>query len=255
MTWLLRRRPRPRAPLRMYVFPHSGGTPGEYLRWADALPDVEVHGVQFPGRGGRYTEAPFTRMAPAVAALLAAVEFRAPFVFFGHSLGALVAYETALALRAAGRPQPLRLYASAYRAPHLHDPGPDLSGLAGAALVAAIERDHGPLPAIVKDDPELLEMTLPVLQADLGIVASYRYAPRPPLDCPVSVLGGAGDHETPEQLAAWDRHTTAGADVRLFPGGHFYFRERDDDLLQHLAERSHDDLSRTRTVESPDALP
>jgi surfactin synthase thioesterase subunit len=255
MSWLLCRRPRPAAPLRLYVLPHSGGTPGEYLRWADKLPDIEVHGVQLPGRGGRYAEQPYTRMEPAVAALLDAVDFRPPYALFGHSLGALVAYETALALRTAGRPGPVRLYASAYRAPHLHEPGADLSELDGPALVAAIERDHGPLPAELRADPDLLDLALPVLRADLSIVAGYRSAPAPPLECPISVLGGDTDTETAGQLAAWDRYTTAGADVRMFPGGHFYFREHDDELLRHLAERAHGDLPWSRTVGSADALP
>src|SRR2546421_456760 len=93
--WLACRERRPDAAFRLYCFPHSGGSAGEFVRWADQMPDVEVFGVQLPGRGGRYQEPAFTRMSSLVEAMVAQVPFHGPFVFFGHSLGALVAYEVA----------------------------------------------------------------------------------------------------------------------------------------------------------------
>ncbi|WP_113700762.1 thioesterase II family protein [Nonomuraea lactucae] len=240
--WLLCRLRRPGARLRMYCFPHSGGSAGEYLRWSGAFPGVELWGVQLPGRGGRHAEPPLTSMAQVVSALVSEVEFGVPFVLFGHSLGALIAYETAIALRERGLPQPAGLCLSAYGAPHLHEPGTDLTGLDGPALVEAIEREHGPLPGHVADDPELLELMLPVLRADLTIVSTYRHTPAEPLACPLVVLGGEGDRETGERLTAWGRYTTGPCRVRTFPGDHFYFRERLDDVLRHLAT-SLDELS------------
>ncbi|MFJ6573342.1 thioesterase II family protein [Streptomyces sp. NPDC091292] len=233
--WLLCRERRAAARLRMYCFPHSGGSPGEYLRWSDALPGVEVWGVQFPGRGSRLDEPPVPDMERLVTELVSEAGFEGPCVFFGHSLGALVAYETALALRERGLPGPVRLYLSAYRAPHLHEPGPDLSRLHGPGLIAAIESRHGPLPDEVKSDPDLRELLLPALKADLTVVATYRPAPyMRPLDCPLTVLGGHDDEESGERLTAWRRYTTGHCDVRSFPGDHFYFRENTDDFLRFL---------------------
>ncbi|RKH39255.1 thioesterase, partial [Corallococcus sp. AB050B] len=98
--------------MRLFCFPHSGGSVGEYVRWADLLPDLEVWGVQFPGRGARAEEAPFTRLNELVDALVRAVDFGASFAFFGHSLGALVAFETARRLRDLGRTPPDALFLS-----------------------------------------------------------------------------------------------------------------------------------------------
>ncbi|MGW2352525.1 thioesterase II family protein [Actinacidiphila glaucinigra] len=240
LRWLLCRARRPDARLRMYCFPHSGGSPGEYMRWSDALPDVELWGVQPPGRGSRLAEPPTTSVAEFVTRLVSEAEFTGPYVFFGHSLGALLAYETARALRDRGLPGPTRLYLSAFRAPHLHQPGPDLGRLDGARLIAAIEEQHGPLPDEVKDDPELQELLLPALRADLTLVAGYRHTPAEPLDCPLSILGGADDEDTRDGLTPWASHTTGSCDVRTFPGDHFYFRENTDDFLRFLAAGLHE---------------
>jgi surfactin synthase thioesterase subunit len=235
--WLLCRRRRPSAPLRMYCFPHSGGSAGEYMRWSDGLDPVEVWGLQPPGRGDRIDEDPVTAMPDLVEALVEQVTFEPPYVFFGHSLGALVAYETARALRDRGRPGPELLCLSAYQAPYLHRPGVPVHELDGPELIDAIEREHGPLPAEVRDDPELQALVLPVLRADLTIVSTYTHVPAEPLDHPLLVLGGSDDRETLDGLATWSRYTTGDCHVEIFPGDHFYFREQTDDVLRFLAAR------------------
>jgi phthiocerol/phenolphthiocerol synthesis type-I polyketide synthase E len=236
--WLLCRRRRPEARLRVYCFPHSGGSPGEYMAWTEALPEVELWGVQAPGRGSRAGEPPFTSMPELVDAVVGEVDFVAPYVFFGHSLGALVAYEVAVALRDAGRPGPEKLWVSGSRAPHLRRPDRGLHRLHGRELAAAVDEEYGAIAPELLAAPDLLEMLLPVLRADLAIGGGYQARPRPPLDCPITVLGGEDDRERGDLLTAWRRHTTGSFEVRTFPGGHFYFRERRDDVLRHLAERA-----------------
>ncbi|MBC3842411.1 thioesterase [Streptacidiphilus sp. 4-A2] len=104
--WLLCREPRPQARMRLYCLPHSGGSAGEFLFWADGLPGYEVWGVQPPGRGERIEEEPYTAMPELVRALADEAEFTGPYALFGHSLGAAVAYELASELRARGRELP-----------------------------------------------------------------------------------------------------------------------------------------------------
>ncbi|GAA3854221.1 alpha/beta fold hydrolase [Saccharothrix violaceirubra] len=231
--WLPRRHKRPDAPLRLYVFPHSGGSAGEYLLWADDLPRVEVVGVQAPGRGGRVEEDAYTRMSDLVAAVVAEAAFTGPFAFFGHSLGAVVAYEVALALRAAGREGPRHLYASAHEAPHRTVPRPH--ALDDASLIAAVEAEHGPLPAEIHEDAEWRSLVLGGLRGDLGIVSTYGRTTAPPLDCPITAFAGADDEVAADDVAAWAGCTTGPFRLRVFAGGHFYFREQHDDILRFLA--------------------
>jgi phthiocerol/phenolphthiocerol synthesis type-I polyketide synthase E len=233
--WLLCRKRRPDAPMRLYCFPHSGGSAGEYLRWSDGLPDVEVWGLQLPGRGARLQEAPLITMTDLVSALVDQVDFSPPFAFFGHSLGALVAYETAQALRMCGRTQPQQLVLSAYAAPHLHQPGPAVQDLDGPSLLRAIEQAYGVLPPELHENPELQQLVVSGLRADLSILARYGHGHADPLDVPLTVLGGSDDEETPQRLAAWSTYTRAAFTLRVFPGDHFYFREQTHDVLGFLA--------------------
>ncbi|GAB3838660.1 type I polyketide synthase [Kribbella italica] len=235
--WTLRRRERPQAPLRMYCFPHSGGSAGEYLTWTDGLTDVELWAVQLPGRGGRMAETPYESMEALVKDFVEETELVAPFVFFGHSLGALVAYEVARALRDAGRPGPRQLYVSAARAPHLDRLSEGVHELANVELVAAIEARYGRLPAELTGNQEMLDLMLPALRGDLTVVANYRAEPAAPLECPITVFGGRDDDEPVEALTAWQTYTTGPFETQLFAGDHFYFRERTDEFLHHLAER------------------
>ena len=241
--WTLCRARRQDAGIRLYCFPHSGGSPGEYLRWADQLPDAEVWGVQLPGHGSRVHEPALTDMADLVEAIVANIEFESPFAFFGHSLGSLVAYETARVLRERGLPGPTRLFVSAAKPPHLHRPGPPLHGLSTEELLAAVERTYGALPSVIRDDPETCELVLSGLRADLRIVATYQHQPSARLDCPIEVFGGRADDERLDELAQWLLHTTDTCRLRMFAGDHFYFREQPDEFLAalagSLAQRAH----------------
>jgi surfactin synthase thioesterase subunit len=255
--WLLCRRRRPEAALRLYCFPHSGGSPGEYLRWSDHVPGVELWAVQLPGRGSHHG-APHARMDALVDDLVGHAEFTGPMAFFGHSLGSLVAYETAVALRDRGLPGPRVLYVSAHEAPHLHRPGPRVDDL-DHDLVSTIEQLYGPLPPDVVADPDLLEMVLTTLRADLSVVASYRDPGHAALDAPVVALGGAADRVTADELRAWRKHTTGPSQLRMFPGGHFYFRGDSDAVQQwlaaDLAERAAGALPRPCAMGPADAVP
>ncbi|MBL1103940.1 thioesterase [Streptomyces sp. 5-8] len=231
--WLVRRRRRPEASLRLYCFPHSGGSPGEYVRWADELPDVEVWGIQPPGRGTRVMETPLDSIDTFVQGLVESVDFAGPFVFFGHSLGGLTAFETARALRAAGRPLPERLVLSAYPAPHLPHPRSPLHTLGDDELLAAVNERYGGLPAPLLADPELVRLVLPAYRADFTIFETYQHVRQEPLDIPISVLGGESDLASP-YLPQWREHTTAECTVELFPGGHFYLREHPEAFMQAL---------------------
>ncbi|WP_333771389.1 thioesterase II family protein [Streptomyces sp. IBSBF 2435] len=236
--WLVRRCARPSARLRLYCFPHSGGLPGEYLSWFEALADVECWGVQSPGRGSRIAETPLRDVHRMVEEFLGVfAPPQEPYAFFGHSLGALVAFETARALRDRGAPQPRFLLLSSCPPPAAPRDGRHLADLDDAGLLALTEERYGPLPA----DPALLALVMPLYRADLAAYETYRYRPGPPLGLPVRVVGGDQD-TTGDVLAGWGRETTGPFGVSLLPGGHFYLRGRPQrrELLRITGELLHD---------------
>jgi surfactin synthase thioesterase subunit len=250
--WLACRLRRPDARVRLFCFPHSGGSAGEYLRWADVLPDVEVWGVQLPGRGARTEEAPFTRVRALVEALVDAADFGPPFAFFGHSLGALVAFETARRLRDLGRAPPAWLVLSAYPAPHLPSRTQPTSHLGEDGLLDALDRMYGEMAVEIREDAELRELILPALRADLALVESHRHEDGAPLECVMTVTGGTLDDLGRDELEPWRRHTTGPFRLHLLPGGHFYLREPEqraallrllDETLRHPDTSPRKDLN------------
>jgi surfactin synthase thioesterase subunit/glycosyltransferase involved in cell wall biosynthesis len=200
---------------RLFWFPHAGG--GAKSAFAPAIPHVAI---RLPGRESRLAEAPFERMAPLVDALLKAIEpyTAEPFAFFGHSMGAAVAFELARALRRRGLPLPRLLIASAARAPqfrrnHAPSPAPPDAELLASLGIAA----------------ELAAAVLPALRADTAVYRHYSYTEDAPFDFPIRAYGGIDDPNIqPHHLEAWREQTTGTFGVRRFPGGHFYLRESAD---------------------------
>ncbi|MFE7778877.1 thioesterase II family protein [Streptomyces sp. NPDC057445] len=238
--WLLTGPPTPGAPppgaLRLYCFPHAGGNPAEYLRWAARLPGVELHAVQLPGRGIRHQEPDATDIDALVADFLADVALTGRYAFFGHSLGALIAYEITRALRDAGRHLPEGLVVSAFPAPHLPRPATRLHTLSDDLLLRAVARRHGGIPPEILESRHMRAVVAAPLRADLRLAETYRHRSGVPLPVPLTVFAGDHDRMTESDLAAWQDHTTEPVTVRTFLGGHFYFRDDDTHVLPSLNE-------------------
>lgn len=213
--------------LRAYCFTHAGGDTAEYLRWQPGLGSaVRIVTVTMPGRGHRWSEpapASIDDFADAAAEAVAG-HATGPFLLFGHSLGAVVAFEVARRLRADARL--VHLVASGAAAPELMPSqrvvrAAALTGRAFAEAVGAF----GGLPAEVVAAEELHDLLLPGVQADFRLVAGYRYRPAAPLPVPVTLINGVDDdHVTADRLAGWARETTGPVDVRWAAGGHFHLR-------------------------------
>lgn len=224
-AWLTRPRARRLGRLRLICFPYAGGSASVYRTWPDELPtDVDVRAVQLPGRDNRLAQRPYTRLTDLVEALASALEpnLRAPFAFFGHSMGALVAFELTRELRRRGGPQPLQLFVSACRAPQLPDPDPPIHLLPEPELLAELRRLDG-TPGHVFENPELRSLVLPTLRADFAVCETYIHESDALLPISISAFGGAADNEvSQEELEGWREQTSASFSLRIFPGNHFF---------------------------------
>jgi surfactin synthase thioesterase subunit len=182
--------------------------------------------VQLPGRESRFVEDPVTSAGELVAQLVDAVrpETGQRFALFGHSMGALLAYDVACALAAGGRP-PAHLIVSAHVPAHLIELKPQRTHVARMS-----DRDlrdylaaNGGLGGELLEDEDMLAILLPLLRADLTVCESYRWTPRPLLNVPITALGGQRDPNAPGRLLErWSELTIAGFRCRLLPGGHHY---------------------------------
>ena len=241
-SWFVARQSDPAARVRLICLPHAGGGAALDRPWsAEAVPALDVVPVQLPGRERRLRERPFTAMAPLVEALAGALApvLDRPFALFGHSLGAWVGFELARHLRAVGGPQPMRLFVSGSRAPHLPDTRPAIHDLPGSEFVAALGRLGG-TPDEVLDHPDLMALLEPVLRADFAIADTYAYRPEEPLPFPISAFSGTADAlAPPPTVAAWAALSQGQFRQRTLPGGHFFIQEQRAAILAAI----HDDLA------------
>ncbi|MEU1127861.1 alpha/beta fold hydrolase [Streptomyces sp. NPDC005899] len=221
--WVRRFHPAPDAGSRLVCFPHAGGAASFFFPVSRLLaPHADVLAIQYPGRQDRRHEPcaeSVDELADALTAELLPWCDR-PVTFFGHSMGALLAFEVARRLERRGTTLH-GLCVSGRRAPSLsREAGIHLRG--DEALLDHIARLSG-TDSRVLGDPELLHLVLPAIRADYKAVETYAYADGPPLHCPVLVLTGDDDPQvTPEEAKAWAGHTDGEYELRVFPGGHFY---------------------------------
>jgi surfactin synthase thioesterase subunit len=229
--WFHAPQPCPDAALRLYCFHHAGGGAAAYRGWPEAVgPGVEIVAIRLPGRENRFAEPRFRRMTDVVEALRGPLRagLDRPYAFFGHSLGALVAYETARVLVRDGCPPPVHLFAAASPFPDRESPrgpGSQLHAVPDDVLIERLGR-YGGLPESLLAQQAMLAVMLPTIRDDLEIGATYLAAGTGGLPCPVTVLAGADDQTVSQEgLASWRMATSGSFQIRVLRGGHFFVTE------------------------------
>jgi medium-chain acyl-[acyl-carrier-protein] hydrolase len=237
--WFLKPPQKP-GKMRLYCFSHAGGNALGFIPWRPLLsPAIELAAVQLPGRGLRTDEPAsiaFDELAARIAAEIA-LEAPLPSVFFGHSMGALLAFEVARACRAQGQPGPVRLVLSGSPAPRAQRSLSHLRFLPDDMLIAALGGLNGTPSQVLKMNA-LMRRTADALRADLNLRETYRYYETSRLEIPLTVLYGRQDHLVrPEALLGWRQETTASCALHGFDGDHFFIntlRAGVVDLIQRI---------------------
>jgi medium-chain acyl-[acyl-carrier-protein] hydrolase len=214
------------ARMRLICFPHAGGAASAFRLWPAALPlYTEVLAVQYPGRGNRLSD-PLVDRISAMARCVRQ-EFidrpEIPTIFFGHSMGGLVAFEAARQLIENPAQLPRHLVVSARAPPHVPATQPRIAHLPDAEFLRELAERYGAVPAEIMHHPDVLAWLLPALRSDLTAVEHCGESVRERITCPITVFAGAEDHTaTHQQLTAWQELTGGEFDLRVFPGGHFF---------------------------------
>lgn len=225
--------------LRLFCFSYAGGNASTYRDWHKRLPeDVEVCSVQLPGRGSRFKESPHTSLNSLLDALEEAIRphLGVPYVLFGHSMGAQVAFELSRRLRDAGARLPSCLIVSGRRGPHRPPRNKPIHNLPEPEFREEIRRLNG-TPEEALSNPELMDIISPILRADCQVVETWTYQASQPIDVPVLALGGVKDSQVSvEDLEDWRSVTNGPFTLQLFSGDHFFINHVTDALLNTIAQ-------------------
>ncbi len=233
-NWFIRLRPRPDAKIRLLCFPSAGAGASVYGRWSEHLPnEIEAWAVQLPGRETRRQEQSLTdiqAIADDCARLMQPILDR-PYALFGHSMGALAAFEVARRLTAIGR-QPLALFVSGRAAPHNSRGYEGIEELADDDFITRMDTMYGGVPELLKTDAEFRDLYLPPLRADVTAVARYKPSAETPNSFPIHVLCGTEDRSIERAaLEAWESYAAGEFRLHMFPGDHFYVYSRREPVI------------------------
>ena len=235
--WIRNFRPAPEAGMRLVCFPHAGGSASYYFPMATALsPEIDVYAVQYPGRQDRHSE-PFVEsiaeLADQVVAELQPV-LDAPVALFGHSMGAVLAFEVAHRVEARGGRRPAVVFASGSRAPSRY--GDEQDHKNDTDLIQVM-RDLGGTDPRVLNNPDMLATFLPAFRNDYRALQAYRQAPTVAIGAPIVVLTATDDPKTSlADARAWHEHTAGGGDVHTFTGGHFFLEKQPQRVIEVVTE-------------------
>jgi medium-chain acyl-[acyl-carrier-protein] hydrolase len=232
--WIEFRPKRHEAQARVLCVPYAGGSAQVYHMLARGMPEnIEVGAIQLPGRWDRRREPFLTRVSEASRHLADEITRLSPipYALFGYSLGGLIAFETARILaRDTKLQQPRALIVAASEAPAEKPNRPHLHKLPdGEFIKKQIDRYPGGISQAVLAEPDLLEMLLPILRADVKMFETYQYLPAPALACPIYAM--AGDHDavcSPSSMAGWEKETTGSFFAETVAGNHFFINSAVD---------------------------
>jgi medium-chain acyl-[acyl-carrier-protein] hydrolase len=224
--WLTVRNRRPEARIRLFCFPFAGGGASIYRDWLNEMPPyIEIAPVQLPGRENRFAEELARDFEDLIQRITAAVRpFTAemPFALFGHSLGALLAFETARRLARFDAPSPSHVIVSAHSAPHFRPKRQSAAHLTDDQVRDWLRQQNGTSEDILENS-ELMDLLLPVLRADLQVEESYQPTSDAVVSCPLTAIASHQDGDAPpDQVSAWERHTRNRFTFRIVDGNHFF---------------------------------
>jgi medium-chain acyl-[acyl-carrier-protein] hydrolase len=230
---------RANARVRLFCFPHAGGGAATFRDWARLLPEaIAVVPVHLPGRAQRLQEPPFRALEPLVRSVAGALRPHVdrPFALFGHSVGALIAFELARVLeREYGRTAE-HLIVAGRRAPDHPMTHTAAHTLPREEFIDLLLTFNG-MPAELLNDEEALDLLIPILRADFEVSETYVHVPAPPVNCPITVLGGSRDPwVAPHELGGWARHTSGRCSVHPLEGDHFFIASARQHVLRVIAD-------------------
>jgi medium-chain acyl-[acyl-carrier-protein] hydrolase len=223
---------------RLFCFPFAGSGAQMFFPWAELIPSqIELVGIQPPGRWNRLGEPPILSTCQLASECWAEIQTMVdvPYLLFGYSWGAQVAFEVMRLAHSDAKPMPSALIVAAAVAPQIPISRKPFHKLPDAEFVKVVFEYYKNVPQQILDDPEMLSLMMGILRADITAFESYSYKNGPIVDVPIFAFNGKNDAIVPEEAVnEWAKQTTGGFQLETIEGGHFFAQENLDLFIQSL---------------------
>ncbi len=223
--------------IKLFCFPYAGGSAAAYNKWRQYLDKhIELRPVELAGRGRRIYDPLYQSIEETVHDVynMIALELtNEPYAFFGHSMGAIIAYELAYKIRENNQPEPVHIFFSGRGAPHVPDEDKEMWHTLPDDEFKEKILELGGTPPEFFEHPELHDVLLPMLKTDFKIAETYQYdGGIKPLDNDITVCTGKKEKLTAEQVHGWKEHTKQLCTIYYFEGGHFFLHKQTEPLVK-----------------------
>ena len=223
---------------RIVCFPFAGGGVSVYRTlFENVTIDAEVLAVLLPGRESRFSEAfvgDFETLVENISKELEEYNDKS-LIFFGHSMGAVLAFETAACLFASGNDLVSKVFVSGARAPHLRDRDEKLHALSDKELFERLY-SYGGMLSEIADNKQLVDLVLPIVRSDLSLIENYQCREGALIPCPILALSGFDDPEVSRpEVEAWEVYTSGPFSCRFYPGDHFFIKVNKEEIISLLS--------------------
>lgn len=226
-------------PIKLFCFPFAGAGAATFTSWQnDVAPHIQVIAVQLPGRENRFSEPPMGKMSELLDVLSQHISpySAQPWAVFGHSMGATIGYALISRLIETGCNPPQHFFTSAKSPPHCLPSHAPLSHLSDNEFLDTLATRYGADTST--SQRELLELMLPTLRADFGLIESQYNHSTIPLNTDITALYGTQDHAVSEQqMMQWSRYTNQSFDIVEINGPHFYLQSAKQQIMSIINHR------------------
>ncbi len=228
-------------PIKLFCFPYAGGSSAAYHPWKPLLRDgIELRAIELAGRGRRISDNPYENLKDAVEDVFGLIHEEikeSPYMFFGHSMGAMIAYDLAQKIRDMQLPGPVHLFFSGKGAPNIDRPDEKKYHLLDENAFREEVIKLGGTPPEFFEHPELMELFLPLLKNDFRIAETHKPIKTiKEFEQDITVLLGREDDLNAEQRDEWRKHTSKCCHVHHFPGGHFFMHDEQKAILRIIED-------------------
>ena len=232
--WIVRSAKNNSIKSRLFCFPYAGGNAGIYKDWVQHFEETEIVAIQLPGRSNRFSEACIDNLASCVEEILHSVKhlLDKPFAFFGHSLGAIIAYELLRKIPERQYTNCLQLFVSGRIAPDLVSPNPKISHLPNDQFKKVLKQYEGTDIELLKND-DLMDVLIPMLRSDFKMIETYHHQHKSPLKTPITTLSGKDDLFVDfDAVSEWQRFSGKPLTHHSFDGNHFFVDKNRAEIAQ-----------------------